>query len=827
MSETLAAPVERFVHPIEAIDPTDTRRFGGKATGLARMARAGIPVPPAFVIGTDAFHAFRADGRRLPRGLDGQIRQAVALLGARIDRVFEGGPADRPLLVSVRSGAQVSMPGMMDTVLNLGLTAASAGAWIAQGAGRGFVVDCWLRFWKMYIEIVLGLDGENFTDALAAARAEAEAGTLALDRLEAAVVGWIEAEGEDAPIDPWQQLERAVAAVFRSWDSPRAKAYRKHHGIADDLGTAVTVQAMVFGNADGNSGAGVAFSRNPNTGEALLYGEYLVGRQGEDIVSGARTPVDLSRAEGHGDLLRALNAHAQKLEEIYGDAVDIEFTVEAGTLYLLQVRPAKRTALAAVRIAAELADEGRLPPARALGLVSADQVKRLLRPVFDDARLQATPPIASAIGSSPGQASGIAVLDADRAAERAAAGEPVILVRPTTSPLDIRGMLAAGGILTAKGGALSHAAVVSRALDKPCVVGCEALAIDLDARRFTIGGQAFAEGDALSIDGTTGAIYGTALPLGLPTQQTRSLGVLLERADALSGAAFWAPARGLGDIAAGSETAGHAVIAVTDIAIAEGHLDALIGAIKGLKDGVAPGESDLARLAETIGAAIFRTAAGRPVHLRLPRVTSERARLRIPGWEELDPRLLLPLGHPAYLRAILHGLSKAAVAAGSAALVLLGGTTDIAEWRAFKAEIASFPALDAGLAIQNAAALEQAPQMIEDGAFLWLDMDELLSSSHGFASERLLPADVLADYVGKGLMAGNPRAVLKPFLARLIEALGGLPRTARQVGIDAAGGSDPALLKQLHGLGFRLFSLPPGQLGVARLVLGQQAARRL
>lgn len=813
---------ETFVWDVAALDARDSRRFGGKATGLARMAAAGIPVPPAFVVGTDAFRAFAEAGRRLPDGLEPQVERAVADLGEKLGRRFGGGGGLPPLLVSVRSGAQVSMPGMMDTVLNLGLDAAAAEWLIAQGSERGFVIDTWLRFWKMYSEIVLGLDGEEFAEALAVPRAAAERAELALPALERAVVAWLEEQGaETTSTVPAEQLREAIAAVFRSWDSPRARAYREHHGIPHDLGTAVTVQAMVFGNADADSGSGVAFSRNPNDGDPALYGEYLVGRQGEDIVSGARTPVDLSHdAPGYEELRRRLSEYAEVLEELYGDAVDIEFTVEAGTLYLLQVRPAKRTAEAAVRIAADLIDEGRVAPAQAVRRVSADQVRKLLRPVFDPEELAAASQIARGIGSSPGQTSGVAVLDSDRAAERAAAGEKVVLVRPTTSPLDIRGMLAAEGVLTARGGALSHAAVVSRALDKPCVVGCEALAIDPEARTFATGGRTWKEGDPIAIDGASGAVYAEAIRLTAPEQATGALERLLQAADAVAGAEVWTQGGGR----AADAAPGLGVVGLTDIANALGKLQEMIESVRGVgRGGGADAERRLSTVAQTLATRMLEIAAGRPVHLRIPVVSSSRARRLLPDWEEFDPHLFLPMGNPAYIRAWLNGLQAAAAAAGVTLTVLLGGIVESGEWRLFREEVARFPALRAGVLIQNVAGLEQAPAMLADGAQLWLDSDELIPSAYGSVSVPNVAGAVLDEYVAQGAIAARPDASLRPFLRTMLQALAAAQGGRGTLGVAFGAQVQPEFAGELLRLGIHRFSVPPEQRDMIRLVLGQQA----
>lgn len=822
MSE-LGTLIPAYVHGIEDLDPRDGRLFGGKATGLARMARAGIPVPPAFAISTDAFRAFQAGGRRLPEGLAEQVDAAVARLEAETGRAFGGdGAAGDPLLVSVRSGAQVSMPGMMDTVLNLGLDARSAGAMIARGRPRGFVVDSWMRFWKMYSEIVLGLDGEEFAEALAEARAAAEAEGADLGALEAAVVAFVEDQGEEAPTSPRAQLDRAIAAVFSSWNSPRARAYREHQSIPHDLGTAVTVQAMVFGNAEGESGSGVAFSRNPNTGDPVLYGEYLAGRQGEDIVSGAQTPVDLSvEDEAHGRLREDLSAHSRALEAMYGDAVDIEFTLESGRLYLLQVRPAKRTAAAAVRIAVDLLGEGALPPAQALRLVSAEQVRRLLRPVFDADQLAAAPRVARGIGASPGQASGVAVLDSDRAAERAAAGETVILVRPTTSPLDIRGMIAAAGVLTAKGGALSHAAVVSRALDRACVVGCGELDIDTEARTFRVGDRLWREGDSIAVDGATGEVLDGAIALVAPSTGSAEIGRLLRTADACSGAEVWTTSA-----PAGRDEAlpGIAVVNMADVAISEGVIGRFVEGITNMAADPEAAAVTLAEAARRVGEVAVAAGAGHPVHLRLPQPGSARAHFLIPDWLELDPRLFLPLGNPNYQRALFAGLAEGVSAAAAPTTVLVGGMTDVAEWRRYRAELAAFPALESGAVIQNAAGLEALPEMLaEPGGRFWIDLDEVIYSSHGFLPKAYLSSATLDDYVAAGAFSAHPRKVLKTFLRGLIEAVAGDPR----VGVLCPADLDADLLRWLHGAGFRAFATAPNQRPAFRLLLGQAAAEEL
>lgn len=804
------------VHEVGSIDPSDTRRFGGKATGLARMVAAGIPVPPAFVIGTDVFHEYNHNGKRLPPSLIAQIEDALNDLGRRVGRKFAAADG-QPLLVSVRSGSQVSMPGMMDTVLNLGLDACSAKAMAEETGNRAFVIDTWMRFWKMYAEIVLGLDGEELGEEIEAVHQAAKVGDATFEALEAAVVAFIAAHVDTPPTDPRQQLEQVIAAVFSSWDSPRAKAYRQHQGIADDLGTAVTVQAMVFGNVDAESGSGVAFSRNPNDGNPALYGEYLAGRQGEDIVSGQMTPVDLSNAgSDYADLRGALEDYSRVLETLYGDAVDIEFTVEAGTLYLLQVRPAKRTAKAAIRIAADLIDEGKSPE-QAVQSVSAAQVRKLLRPVFDRTALAAVAQVGRGIGSSPGHASGIAILDADSAADRAAAGERVLLVRPTTSPLDIRGMLAADGIVTAKGGALSHAAVVSRALDKPCVVGCDGLQIDEETRTFMIGPHSFEEGDWLAIDGGTGDVFGGQIALVSMSGDEQYLARLLQQADRLSGAELWIPDERAPTASTG--IAGIGVIGLTDLAIGRGLLAKWTGA---MLDVEALG-SELTSIAHDAVQAFLAEPRDLPVQLRLPCLVSERARALVEGWSSLDPRLFLPLGHLSFTRRLLKGIAEATAGSSTAVTVLLSGITTGAEWQEFAKIVQDFPALRAGFVIQNMAGLEVAAGMSDVGATMWIDLDALLKSANGLLPEPALSNSIVRDYARDGLIDDGASMIARPFLSGLLDALAARASQGAMIGVDCAKSEDLALVEALYRKGFRRFSVSTGQSEVVRLILGQKA----
>ena len=605
-----------------------------------------------------------------------EVGHALSRLEAVTGRSFGG--VDRPLLVSVRSGAAVSMPGMMDTILNLGLTARSALS-VAHGNGARFAIDTWLRFWRMFHDTVLNLDPTELVEAVRDAERDALAAPSleTFEAFERAVLANAEGQGENVPADPTEQLKLAIEAVFRSWDSPRAKAYREHHGISDDLGTAVTIQAMVFGNADENSGSGVAFTRNPNDGARTLYGEYLVGRQGEDLVAGTHSPVDLSDPSGMNPALRSgLIEIGGKLEALYRDTVDIEFTVESGRLYMLQVRPAKRTAAAAVRVAADLAAEGLIEAQEALNRITVEQIRKLSRPSFEEAVLAAARLIAQGLGSSPGQAHGAAMLDSDRAAEAAANGDDVILVRPTTSPKDIRGMLSANGVVTATGGALSHAAVVSRALDKPCIVGCEAIGIDLSNRTFTIAGETFREGDEISIDGSSGKIYAGALELRAGGASRAALDRLLDLADGESGCSVWIAPRSAGEAidTSASSVPGLAVVRLTDLIMSHGAIDAYARLISRLGD-----ESELVGARERYRdhrprceRAALRSRAGNPYSC--PAV-SHQLRPRPKADRELERNSSESL-HAARVEGFLPGVAEGAVRRGPSKVTRGGESAD-------------------------------------------------------------------------------------------------------------------------------------------------------
>ncbi|MGZ6345351.1 MAG: pyruvate, phosphate dikinase [Candidatus Limnocylindrales bacterium] len=492
--------------------------LGGKGAGLAEMTNAGLPVPPGFTITTEACNDYFAAAERLPDGLWEDVLEAVREVETETGKGF-GNPSS-PLLVSVRSGAKFSMPGMMDTVLNLGLNERTLEGLIALTGNERFGWDAYRRFIQMFGRIVLDVPGERFDAELDAAKHvrgahhDTDLDATALREIAGSFKAIVrDVTGRDFPSEPHEQLDLAIKAVFASWFGKRARDYREYNKIAHDLGTAVNVVTMVFGNMGDDSGTGVAFTRDPNTGAKVLFGEYLTNAQGEDVVAGIRTPQPISQMRGAmPEVYAQFEAIAERLERHYRDVQDLEFTIERGRLFMLQTRSAKRTAAAAVKIAADLVEEGIIDRREALARIEPAQVDQLLRDQFDPLAKAKARRIATGLNASPGAAVGVAVFDADRAAERAAAGEKVILVRVETSPDDFHGMAASQGVLTARGGATSHAAVVARQIGKPCVAGCSALLVDYASRTATAEGVAFAEGDPISLDGSTGEVFLGALP---------------------------------------------------------------------------------------------------------------------------------------------------------------------------------------------------------------------------------------------------------------------------------------------------------------------------
>jgi pyruvate, orthophosphate dikinase len=517
--------------------------LGGKGAGVAEMTRAGLPVPPGFTITTAACNAFYDAKQKFPQGMWEQVLAGVKDIEKKTGKGF--GNAKNPLLVSVRSGAKFSMPGMMDTVLNLGLNAKTLQGLTTLTKDERFALDAYRRFIQLFGKIVYDIDGDAFEHVLDAKKKSAKAATDA--DLKPAALRELVTEfkaifrkhtKQEFPEDPYEQLRAAIGAVFSSWNNKRAVDYRNFNKIPHDLGTAVNVQSMVFGNMGDDSGTGVAFTRDPNTGEKTLYGEYLTNAQGEDVVAGIRTPKPIAALKK--DLPKAYKEFQQiasRLEKHYRDVQDLEFTIEHGKLYMLQTRSAKRTAQAAVKIAVDMVGEKLIGKEEAVLRVEPAQVDQLLHTRIDPtAKVDV---LATGLAASPGAAYGKAVFDADRAEELAKKGEKVILVRIETNPDDVHGMIASQGVLTSRGGKTSHAAVVARGMGKPCVAGAESVKVDLVKRQFVAGGRTVKEGEAFTIDGSTGNVIAGTVRMVEP-EISPELRQILRWADAYRRLEVWA-----------------------------------------------------------------------------------------------------------------------------------------------------------------------------------------------------------------------------------------------------------------------------------------------
>ena len=510
--------------------------LGGKGANLAEMTNIGLPVPFGFTITTDVCRKYTEDGGVLAQEVIDEVWEHIAELEEVMGKKF--GDNENPLLVSVRSGAPISMPGMMDTILNLGLNDIAVEGLAKKTGNDRFAYDSYRRFMQMFGDVVMEIKKSNFDAVFEAQKKKAGAEfdvQLTTEDLKEVIEGYKEVVkrelGREFPQDPKDQLLEAIKAVFRSWNNDRAILYRKMYGISDSLGTAVNVQSMVFGNSGNDSGTGVAFTRNPANGENKLFGEFLVNAQGEDVVAGIRTPQPISEmADAFPEVYAQFEKIANTLENHYKDMQDMEFTVEDRKLFMLQTRNGKRTAAAAVKVAVDLVKEGLIDKDTAVMRVEPDQINQLLHPVFDADELKKASPVTKGLPASPGAATGQIVFSADDAAAFAAEGKKVILVREETSPEDLAGMVAAEGILTARGGMTSHAAVVARGMGKCCVSGCKEITVDEANKTLTVGGKVYTEGDFISLNGTDGSVYTEAIKTLAP-ELSGDFGQIMEWAD--------------------------------------------------------------------------------------------------------------------------------------------------------------------------------------------------------------------------------------------------------------------------------------------------------
>ncbi len=837
--------------------------LGGKGVGLAEMTQLGVPVPAGFTITTEACRVYWTNGRRFPDGLEEEIADHLAELEQKTGKRF--GDATDPLLVSVRSGAAVSMPGMMDTILNLGLNEVAAEG-LARATGNGrFAYDSYRRLIQMYGEVVDGIDGYRFEQALTelkqkrGVKHDVDLDGDDLAELAQTFGGIYELEtGERFPGDGREQLSRAVRAVFESWDTPRAQVYRGAHGIPDDLGTAVNVVQMVFGNRGDGSGTGVCFTRDPATGKPGLYGEFLANAQGEDVVAGIRTPEPIAAMkkkmpEAFDELIETIRS----LEEHYRDMQDIEFTVEEGTLYLLQTRSAKRTAAAALKAAVDMVEEGLISREEAVARIDPGQLDQLLHPMLDpNAEYEVA---CKGLNASPGAASGEIVFDADTAAERGKAGEKVILVRWETTPDDIHGLIEAAGILTAHGGMTSHAAVVARGMGKPCVAGCEELTLDPQAKTATLGTHDVVEGDVITIDGGTGNVIIGAVDLVAP-EINEDFGTVLEWADELRRLKVRANADTPGDAAKAREfgAQGIGLCRTEHMFMAEDRLPLVREMIMASDERSRREALDkLLPLQQSDFEGIFEAMAGLPVTIRLldpplheflpslDETTDERMRKRIRALQESNPMLgtrgcRLGLMYPEIYEMQVRAIIRAALAVekrtGEAPLTeimhpLVGFSEELSRLRELTDEVAAEEGAGeylCGTMIELPRACVRADEIAPHADFFSFGTNDLTQTALGFSRDDA-EGKFLTFYLEDDILQRNPFETLDRDgvgeLMRIAVERGRRVKEEIKLGICGEHGGDPDSIQFCHELGLDYVSCSPYRVPLARLAAAQAALK--
>ena len=851
----------RYIYDFD--EPSDGGRelLGGKGVGLAEMTLLGVPVPAGFTVTTDACRAYMGGGGQLPEGLAAEVEQHLTALEEKTGKRF--GDASDPLLVSVRSGAAVSMPGMMDTILNLGLNDEAADGLATRTENERFARDSYRRLIQMYGEVVDGIPAHRFEDALTSLKSRqgaAQDTDLDADDLSELIETfkgiYREETGSDFPQDARGQLMRAVQAVFESWDTPRAQVYRGAHGIADDLGTAVNVVQMVFGNMGDTSATGVCFTRDPSTGESGLYGEFLVNAQGEDVVAGIRTPEPLERMRDHlPEAFEQLTDTMRRLEEHYKDMQDIEFTVEDGSLYLLQTRTAKRTAAAALKAAVTMVDEGLISREEAVARIDPAQLDQLLHPMIDPSAEYEV--AARGLNASPGAASGKVVFDADTAAERGAAGEDVILVRWETTPDDIHGLIQARGILTAHGGMTSHAAVVARGMGKPCVAGCEGLKLDVQARRGSLNGREFGEGDLLTIDGGTGEVILGTVEL-VPPQINEDFETILDWADSARRLKVRANADTPEDAAKAREfgAQGIGLCRTEHMFMAEGRLPVVREMI--LAEDERGRRSALERLLpmqQSDFEGIFEAMAGLPVTIRLldpplheflpslEEAKDERLRERIRSLQEANPMLgtrgcrlglQWPEIYEMQVRAIVRAAKAVEQRTGDAPLVeimhpLVGFAEELKRLRELTirtAEEEDAGEYLCGTMIELPRACVRADEIAEHADFFSFGTNDLTQTALGFSRDDA-EGKFLTHYLEDGVLKANPFETLDQSgvgdLMRIAVERGRGAREEIKLGICGEHGGEPKSVAFCHALGLDYVSCSPFRVPLARLAAAQAA----
>ena len=853
-------------------DATMRLHLGGKGANLAEMTNLGVPVPPGFTIATEVCKLYYENEKQYPAGLDAQIDENLQKVENAMNAKF--GDAENPLLLSVRSGAAVSMPGMMDTILNLGLNDDTVKGLIARSANERFAYDAYRRFVQMFGNVVLRVAHDEF-EHLLEARKKAKGVTLDTELDAADLLALVHEfkqiikrkTGADFPDEPRQQLDMARDAVFESSGNPRAITYRRLNDISEELGrTAVNVQAMVFGNMGGSSGTGVAFTRNPSTGANVFYGEFLMNAQGEDVVAGIRTPLPIAELQNLSpDAYTQLVDIGQRLEKHYRDMQDVEFTIQDGQLFMLQTRNGKRTGQAAVRIAVEMVEEGLIDKNTALTRVPAGDLDQLLHPrVNPSATVEV---IAQGLPASPGAAVGKVVFTATRAEERAAAGEKVILVRAETSPEDIGGMDAAEGILTARGGMTSHAAVVARGMGKCCVAGCGSLFIHEDAREFYAQGKRYAEGDYITLNGSTGDVLSGQVDLIQP-ELSGQFGVLMEWADEVRKLDVRTNADTPEDAenARGFGAEGIGLCRTEHMFFGTG-IDAVREMI--LADSTDEREQALEKLlphqkSDFIG--IFEAMAGYPVTIRtldpplhefLPKteteidelaerlgVSAQKLRERVEELHEFNPMLghrgcRLGIVYPEITEMQARAIFEAAVDVAQRGIKVLpeimiplvGHINEFSLQRKVVVDTAKTVFEEAGIHIEFLVgtmielprAAITADQIAGEAEFFSYGTNDLTQTTFGMSRDDA--EKFLGEYVANGVLEYDPFQVLDQggvgVLLQIGTEKGRATRPELKVGICGEHGGEPHSVKFCHGLGFNYVSCSPFRVPIARLAAAQ------
>jgi pyruvate, orthophosphate dikinase len=855
--------------------------LGGKGAGVAEMTRAGMPVPPGFTITTEACREYYRLGRNFPEGLWDQVAQARAQVEQQTGKRL--GDERNPLLVSVRSGAKFSMPGMMDTVLNLGLSGRTLEGLKALTGDERFALDAYRRFIQMFGKIVKGIDGDLFEEALSEAKATAGVKTdpeLKPDQLRKLVQDfkaiYRRHTGQDFPEDPETQLRAAIEAVFASWNTDRAIAYRRMEKIPDDLGTAVNVQMMAFGNMGDGSGTGVAFTRNPITGQKELYGDYLANAQGEDVVAGIRATEPISALSVRlPDVGRQFQEYADKLEKHYRDVQDLEFTVERGKLYMLQTRSAKRTGEAAVNIAVDMVKEGLIAREEAVARVEPRQLEQLIHPRVDPSA--SADPIGRGVPASPGAATGQAVFDADTAEEWGKAGKPVILVRVETNPNDVHGMIEARGILTSTGGTASHAALVARGMGRPCIVGASEINVDVKKQQFSVNGTTVRQGEEITLDGTTGNVYLGQVPTIEP-RPSSNFQTLLSWADGIRRLEVWANADYPRDAEKARENGAQgvglcrtehmfmeedrlpivrAMIMATTTAERERHLARLLPIQRGDFHGILRAMQGLPVVIRLIDPPLheflpnYEELVAETTELRVsgrdPEKLAEleRVKARVEQLREANPMLglrgvRLSILYPEITRMQVRAIMEAACdlkvegvdARPEIMIPLVGMLTELQAVKAELEPVAETVQREKGVRVEYKfgtmievprAALV-AGEIAQDAEFFSFGTNDLTQTTFGFSRDDA-EGKFIVRYLDQKILKVNPfETIDRPGVGRLMEIAvkeGRATRPDLEVGICGEHGGDPDSIHTCHDLGLDYVSCSPYRVPVARLAAAQ------